>query len=122
MANAAVIGAALQLGLTAPGYSLWVDGLDVAKQPGAAKGTAYGVADGSISVEEQPAGGVSALTFVVDDPLLVLTFTDGMPVLFWKHSGDAAYFRGYVVKPTATMFGLGRQWTVTCIGVEAWLD
>lgn len=125
MVLAAVLGAALNSAATRA-YGLYLDGFDVISEP--ATPIRYGVDVESIAVSVANAGGVSSMSFVIDDPFSLVTVTDGMFVRFTGLGtgavGSAPIFLGWVQSYTiAPAFGdQGRTITVQCIGVEAMLD
>lgn len=123
MASGAILGAALQ-GATPAVRSLFVGGLDVLREPGAAGGTAYGTVLGSVEVREAGPGGVSSLEAEVDDPSSELSFTDGVVVSMWDQVNDWPIFTGFLDNYSAlpAFGGTGRVWKLSAIGVEAVLD
>lgn len=124
MALAPAIAAALNVGLTPRRLALWLDGLDVALQP-AAGGNRYGVDPGSIDITEQGAGGVSMMSFEVEDPQLAVAIDQGgARVLAWDLANDVPAFRGFVqsVQLEAAAGDQGRLYRVQCIGPESLLD
>lgn len=120
MALGAVVGAALATGTARP-FALWLNEVDVVKEPGSAR---YGVSIDSVSVKLQGPGGVSSMTFTLDDPQSVLAPTDGMAVRFRSLTFDTPLFTGYVESFDGTPdFGQqGRSWQITATGVETLLD
>jgi hypothetical protein len=97
--------------------SLFVGGADM--MPGG-----KGVPLETVHVTENGPGGVSSMTFSVDDPLLAVTVTPGMDVRFWDVTLDYPIFTGFVqtvaIRPD---FGdTGRSFEVECIGIECLLD
>lgn len=122
MPLAPVIAAALTTG-GPHAYSLWINGLDVLREPGA-PGNRFGVPIETISIEELAPGGVSGMTFTIKDPQAQLTVAGGDYVLMWDHVNDVPLFAGWVfpdVTPRA-MGGPGRAIDVSVIGPEALLD
>lgn len=123
MALGGILGAALT-DHGARAYSLWIDGLDVLREPGAPTGARYGAPLSSIKVREQGPNAVSSMSFVLDDPGLSVAFKPGARVLFWDHGENAPIFRGFLerwsVRPD---FGqIARSIEVDCVGVEILLD
>lgn len=122
MPGAAVIGAALNTAASR-GYGLWIDGLDVSKEP--ATPSRYGVLADSIELTLAGPGGVSSLTFTIDDPQRLITISDGQNVRFERIGTQVMpVFQGFVQSWSVVPdFGQqGRSITVTCIGVETLLD
>jgi hypothetical protein len=104
--------------------SLWLAGLDVLKQPGMT-GNGYGVELSTIEVDEQGPGGVSGLSFSIDDPTGTVALPrDGDEVRFQDQVADLPYFGGYVsswaIRPG--FGGQGRTIRVECVGYEILLD
>lgn len=122
MAGVAVLAAALT-NHAAHAKSLFVNGIDVLKQPGT-PGNRFGVPIGSITVDEAGPGGVSSMIFTLQDPGAVWTFSQGDEVRYENHVTGKPTFRGWVTTPTVVSdFGAqGRSITVQCTGVEAILD
>lgn len=102
---------------------LYLGGVDVASERGAV-GNRVGVPIESVSVTEAGPGGVSSMTFSVDDPGLGVGIARGMDVRFHDHVTDAPDFLGFVQGYTvAPAFGdQGRHIDVQAIGIEAVLD
>lgn len=121
MPNTAVLAAALTDHSTHP-WGLFIDGLDVIRQPGST-GNAYGTPVQDVHVKELGPWGVSSLDVDVDDPLASLSFSDNAAVEFWDLSGSRLIFRGRLdsigVSPG---FGIGRTWNLSAIGLESLLD
>jgi hypothetical protein len=120
MALGAVLAAALT-DHSAHAKSLWLAGVDVLKG-GGTNGSRFGVGIETIEIEEQGPGGVSGLTFTLDDPQLALLPAAGDWTVLWDHVQDRADFAGWVLTPTIRDLGLGRAIDVRCIGVETILD
>lgn len=123
MPNAAIVAAALT-DHSARSFALWVGGVDWLKQPGTA-GNLYGVPLETIEVTENGPGGVSAMTFSLEDPLNVVALpTAGSEVLFMDLTDDHPEFLGFVqaidVKPHEGQ--QGRWLDVTAVGIEVLLD
>lgn len=121
MAVAAIIATALTDRSTRT-KSLTVAGVDMIHQPGTYMG--YGVRLESVSVTEEGSGAAGSLTFVIDDPNLLINMNDGDPVCFQDVTNNFPIFTGWVqtwsIEPA---FGeRGRQITVTAIGADALLD
>lgn len=121
MALGAILGAALTDHSAHP-WGLFVGGLDVIKQP-ITTGNGYGTPLNTIEVTENGPGGVSSITFSIDDPLLQLVINVGDEIQFWDLANDQPEFGGFVqswsVEPD---YGIGRRLIVTGIGYEAILD
>ena len=122
MALGPIIAASLNVGLPTRPRSLWVAGVDVLYQPGGTSGLKYGVSPESITVTEAAYGGVSSMSFVLEDPASTITISVGMMVNFWDHLRDMPVFAGWVQRLAYVRDGLNRQIEVTCIGAEAILD
>lgn len=122
MPQAAVIAAALTDHSAHP-FSLWVNSFDVIRQPGTA-GNLYGTPLESISVTETGPGGVSSMTFLIEDPGDTLYSVGEAEILFVDNTTGVTLFRGYVdgESPTPRLGGIGRTISVSCTGLEAWLD
>lgn len=121
MAQGAVIAAALTDHSAHP-YSLQLDGLDVLKQPGA-PGNLMGTPLESIHVDERGPGGVSSMTFAIDDPGKAVQIVGGARVLFLKATRSMPLFRGRVDHwSSRPAFGQGRIIDVTATGIESTLD
>jgi hypothetical protein len=101
---------------------LWVDGVDLAIEP--ASSPRYGVPLDSVQVDLAAPGGVSALTFDVEDPLKLLSFSDGQDVRLQRSTDAYPLFTGFVKHyRSRPAFGMqGRLWTITATGIEALLD
>jgi len=121
MPLAPAIVAALSLGLPARTKGLYVDGLDVLREPGAAGGR-YGVDIETIQLVEQGYGQVSSLSFTIDDPAGVVSITDGATVRFQDITRNVPLFLGYVETFSPVALGPSRAIEVTCIGIESVLD
>lgn len=107
-------------GNAGPTKSLWVDGTDVLKQTGGAGG--FGTLLSSIEHTENAPPGVSSLKFTIRDPGKAITLRRGMWVLYHNHVTDRPYFRGFLQTWTMKPDGLGRVFSVRCIGVDALPD
>lgn len=120
MALGAIVGAALTTP-TAKQRLLTISGVDVLKEPGSQR---YGVDPETVIVREAHAGGVSELSFDLDDPNKIIVPTDGLDVVFWDLQYNFPIFVGWTdVMPGEPAFGQqGRVWHVTCTGIEALLD
>lgn len=121
MGLGAIVGAALT-DHSSRAKGLYVDGLDVLAEPATPK--RYAVPLESIEVVEAGAGGVSSMTFRVEDYARVLAIGPGQAVRYHDHALDYPMFAGWVQrKEVAPDFGeQGRAWAVTCVGIEALLD
>lgn len=102
-------------------YGMYLDGVDLSRQPGAAAGR-YGVRMGSVVLTEAGPGQASTLEFEVDDPSLAIVPIEGQQVRFHDHRVDTPLFLGWLQTWASRQDGLGRVWTFRCIGIEAWLD
>lgn len=111
-----------------PAYpkELYVNGAPVLKQRGST--AAFGVPIDSIVLIEQAEGGVSSLSFRLEDPTQVFApnpsggFRPGSEVRLWDVTYDRPQFTGFIQTFSPERFGLGTAYNVTCIGVEALLD
>lgn len=120
MPNAAILAAALTDHSTR--YAgLYVGGVDVLKQPGQ---TGVGVPIDTVNVTEAGPGGVSSMTFYLEDPTLTQALADGMDIRLHHHGLNWPIFTGWVQAWHAApaMGGVGRAFDVTAIGVEVVLD
>lgn len=120
MAMGAVLAAALT-DHSARAFGLFMDGLDLVRQPGATQ--PYGVSIDSVRVTEAGPGRVSSMSFTVDDPLSLLSFYRGSYIRFADLTNDVPLFAGFLgtwsprpYEPT------GRYVDVTCVGIEIILD
>lgn len=113
--------AAIQGSVTPPARCLWVNGSNVLMEAGA-PGNLFGVLEDSIEVTERGPGGVSAMVFELRDPGKKITLSEADPVVYQDLVNDRPEFVGSVQRWTARPFGLGRIFTVQCIGLEALLD
>lgn len=121
MVATAIVATALGGSAAGPSKSLYVDGTDVLRQPGTPGGL-YGVPLDSIEHTENGPPGVSALKFVIRDPLKAITLARGQWVRYRNHATDRDYFLGWIQTWSVKPDGLGRLISVRCIGVEALLD
>lgn len=120
MPNVAIIGAALTNGAGHP-WGLYQGGLDVIKDPGL---TGLGVDPTSIEIREVGPGGVSSMSYVIDDPGNTISIVDGTEVQFWNLNANVCLFRGWIdhYERIPAYGGQGKAITVECTGVEAILD
>lgn len=100
-------------------YGLWLDGLDVIKEPGSRR---WGTVAESVELRIAGPGGVSSLSFVITDPAGLVSLADGMTVRLHDKQNDIAMFYGWVDHFEATLLGIGREIQVTAVGAEALLD
>lgn len=122
MVHAAIIGTALGGGVAGPTRSLWIDGLDVLRQPGTT-GNGYSVPVKSIRVQEAGYGGVSSMTFTLNDPLAVVTLQEGATVRYHDHGTNLPDFVGWLQGPIETApKGIGRVYSLRATGPEILLD
>lgn len=113
MSLAAVTAAQQNPTVTAGPKSIYVAGVDVT----------YGAPIERIRITEQGPGGVSALSFTVEDPSLSVRMTIGADVLVYDNLNDRPIFRGFIQTWTTTPFaGTGRRFDVKAIGIEVVLD
>jgi hypothetical protein len=101
-------------------YLLTVGGRDVIADPS----KRYGVPLDSIDLVEAGSDSVSSMSFVIEDPTVIVGISDGDEVRFHSFLTGAPLFLGYVqgyeVQPA---FGeQGRMISVKAIGIEAVLD
>jgi hypothetical protein len=120
MALGAVLAAALTDHSAHP-WGLFIEGVDVSRQPGTA-GNGYGVLAGSIRMTHAGPGSVSSMSFIVDDPANALTIKPMTTVTYYDFTLDYPVFTGLVLTPTASPMGVGKSVSVECIGAEAALD
>lgn len=123
MALGAVLAAALT-DHSARYAGLFVAGVDVLKQP-SATGNGYGVLLDTIEVNEQGSGGVSSMTFTIEDPsFTVQAPRTGDEVRYQILANATPEFLGFVQSiRTVPAFGdQGRMIVVTAQGVESLLD
>lgn len=105
---------------TAPAFSLWVEGLDVIRDPG---GSGFGTPIESVSVELAAPGNVSGMTWSVDDPGKAWTPRAGDRVLLYDHVRGRPVFGGFLKVPTSVgALGTARQWLLEAWGNEVVLD
>lgn len=121
MVSAAIVNAALGGNAAGPPRALWLDGDNVLKQLGVS-GNGYGVPVDSIEVTEAGPGGVSRMTFTIDDPLKAVTLRRGAEVQFHDLAGGHKDFHGWVQSWSLTPWALGRRYSVRCWGPEKLLD
>ena len=109
---------------SAKAKSLWIDGLDILKQPSGTQGSLYGVELDSVKVIERFPGQVSSMTFSISDPAAVATVAEGAVVRFFDHTTSLPLFLGWVDQWSAhpAYGGKGRRIDVECTGIEALLD
>lgn len=120
MPLAPAIAAALNVGLPTRTKALWINGLDVLKEPGT-PGNRPGVPIESIELTEAPPGQVSRLSFTIEDPTGAWSFAAGN-VVYQDLTRDVPLFRGFIDDIAPGVLGVGRSIDMTCTGVEAVLD
>jgi len=103
-------------------YGLWLDGLDVIREPAVSGLRRWGTLAESIDLRIAGPGGVSSVSFVIDDPAGNVSVGDGMTVRLHDHVSGIAMFYGWVDHFETTLLGVGRAITVAAIGAEALLD
>lgn len=96
---------------------LTLDGLDFLD-----RGGAFGVPIESIRVVEEGPGGVSSMSFTINDPLVEATFASNAWVEFWDVTHDRPRFAGMVQSFEIIPTAVGRTIEVECQGIEAALD
>lgn len=105
-----------------PTKSLYIDGLDVLKQPGTSTNR-YGVPIETCSVTEAGPGGISGMSFTLEDPSISLPPPQpGQWVRFQDHTNDRPIFLGFLQSFSPQVFGLGVLYEVEAIGIETVLD
>ena len=105
-------------------FALFVDSNDVLKRPAMA-GNAYGVPLETIRVTEAGPGGVSVMSFTIEDPTGALVVPGyGAEVRFHAVAHDHPEFLGYLQTVTLRPHELpgGRYMDVVATGIEALLD
>src|SRR4051812_18177138 len=102
---------------------LYLAGNDVLRPQGTL-GNTFGVPLESVEVTEAGAGGVSSMTFRIDDPNIAIVVNDGDEVRFYDQTNGVPIFTGWVQHWSYDPdFGnQGRTIAVQCIGVDALLD
>lgn len=118
------LGAVLAAALTDASVriaGLYLSGTDVIKGP--AGGNRYGVPIESIEVTEQGPGGISTMTFTIDDPIIEVETLPSAEVRF-EIFARGTMFRGWVdTFMRVPAFGdQGRVIEVSAVGVESYLD
>lgn len=101
--------------------ALYLDGTDVLLQPGTTTAR-YGVPIDTCEVTEQGPGGVSSLSFLLEDPSSVFTPYAGMEVRFHDIANDRPIFTGWIQAWTVVPLGINRAYQIVCVGIEAVLD
>jgi hypothetical protein len=121
MPGAAIIGAALNTG-AAVHWSIWLQGVDVWREPGTSP--RYAVPAESIIVEERGHDQTSAMQFVIEDLSQALAVTEGMTVRMWSHDNSEYAFSGWVDHFEIRYMpgNQGTEYTIQCIGIESVLD
>lgn len=121
MPLAPIVNTALGGSAAGPTRVLFLDGNSVLRQAGN-PGNLYGVPQDSIEVVERGPGGISSMTFRLNDPLKAITLREGMQVRYEDLANNRPDFRGDVLTWSVVPFGLGRVYTVKCRGREVALD
>lgn len=94
-------------------YSLHLEGCDIIGQ----------VPIESIAITEAGPGGVSSMSFSVDDSTSVLTISDGAEVRMWDYTRDLPMFFGWVESVSVTAWAaVGRTYQISAYGIESLLD
>jgi hypothetical protein len=103
-------------------FGLYLDGLDVIKEP--ASPSRFAVPIDSITITEAAPGGVSSMDFEIDDPGLVVPIYQGATVLYMDLVNNWPLFLGFIQNYAFVpdFGGQGRHIEVTCYGIEALLD
>lgn len=101
---------------------LTIDGVEVHFKPSGTQGSKFGVPLESITVTERGTGGVSSMTFTIEDPLNEITVRRGQEVVFRQAQYDYFIFRGFIASRSIRPWGIGRAIDVACAGVEIILD
>lgn len=120
MPLAPIIGAALQV-ITAPPWSIFIDGNDLAFAPGTA-GHRVGIPIDSVELDLEGGGGVSSASFDVTDPDRAVTVSEGSRVVFYDHVRGVPRFAGWVQSWANTPLGISRRIHLEAQGFEAILD
>lgn len=115
------IAAIANLGLPTRARALYVNGLDVALEQGP-NGNKYGTQLETLQLVEAGPGGVSSMTFTIDDPQLEVVIVEGAVVELRNLAKGIPEFLGIVQTWTVRPIGVGRQLEVICQGIEAALD
>lgn len=123
MATAAVLATALTTH-AAKARGLFVSGVDVLYEPSAPGSMGYAVPIESVQVHEDGPGGVSSLSFTIEDYALRVELTDGAEVRFEDLVRGVPVFRGWVQHwdETPRPAGVGRDFKVIARGAESLLD
>lgn len=94
-------------------YGLWIDNLNVRPF----------VPIDSVTITEAGPGGVSSMSFVIEDPTGVIPIpTAGAVIRLQEFTFDTPAFLGYVSDYNVQVMGIGRTITVEAVGVEIVLD
>jgi hypothetical protein len=122
MTSAAIIATQLT-DTTAYPYSLLLGSLEVIR-PMAAGGNSYGVPVETIDLEEAGPGGVSSLSFTIEDPQGQVPIpTASLGVQMWDLTNNRPLFAGFVQNKKVRPYPPGgRYLDITCIGIEIVLD
>ncbi|HET7031105.1 MAG TPA: hypothetical protein VFI34_11385, partial [Candidatus Limnocylindrales bacterium] len=120
MATAAVLATALTTH-AAKARGLFVSGVDVLYEPSAPGSMGYAVPIESVQVHEDGPGGVSSLSFTIEDYALRVELTDGAEVRFEDLVRGVPVFRGWVQHwdETPRAGGVGRDFRVIARGAES---
>lgn len=120
MPNAAIIAAALTDASAHP-VGIFIDSLDVVEEPSSHR---YGVVWDSIRINEAGPGGVSSMSFTIDDPSRLITIATNAVVFAYDFTNSLPMFLGWVQSvDTEPAFGQrGRFHAVTAFGIESILD
>lgn len=101
-------------------YALWLNGADVIKD---ASGR-FGVDIKTVKVTINATGGVSTMSFQIDDPLDQVFVSDGQSVVLHDLTNDRRLFTGWMEHYELAPYfgGQGRLITVSAVGPESILD
>lgn len=103
-------------------YGLWLDGLDVIREPATSGLRRWGARAESVDLRVAGSGGVSSMSFTISDPTGAVTVADGMTVRLHDHVNDIPMFYGWIDHFETRLLGIGREIEVAAIGADALLD
>lgn len=110
---------------TARAYRLNIGGIDFLKPYGASWATQYSVMLETIQLTEEGPGGVSSLSFTIDDPRIEVAMAAGAEVEFWditRGPSGRPLFLGFLQSFNVRPEGVSRYIDIVCIGIECLLD
>lgn len=117
MPLAPIIDTALGGGVPGRPWILTVGGIDVIKSAGG-----FGTPYESIELTEAGPGGVSSMTFDVEDPGITWSPQKRQEVIFSDLTNPHTEFHGWISGYGSEVFGLGRVWHIRVDGPEKILD